>query len=214
MRSFDPSLYYTMSALRTTLFVTLISSALSHPLDTPIPAIALPPDSQIFPCTATLDAAPQPCATDPPLAYATTQTLFTEVNCGGCLEVSLRRTMHPACPTPTAATRTIDGTVTEWEAVCSPTPTLPIVLPQEELFPRQVAPVEPPACRTTLWLPAENSGSTATVYLEHTTVTSGLPCGGCELVTSTRVGGLGQIQVPGITATEPIGTSTAYVCEG
>ena len=157
---------------------------------------------------------PQPCATDPPVVYATTQTLYTEVNCGGCLEVSLHTTMHYPCPTPANPTETIDGTATEWETLCLLTPTLPIVPPDDRLYRRQDTTFARPACPTTLIVPVSSTGATETVYEQYTTVTSTVPCGGCDLVTSTMVGGLGAMRSPGLTATEPVGTSTVYACDG
>lgn len=196
-----------MLELRSTLLLALFPQALSNPLNNRAPDQQVPvlagPDSQILPCTATLDVPQQPCPTRPPHAYTATETLYQEVDCAGCLDVTLRTVPEP-CSTPTAVLEEVDGTATEWEAICSPTPTLPI-------HPREVEPRQE-ACSTTLMLPVEVVGVTATVFNEYITVTSKLPCGGCELVTSTVVGGLGVINRPGVTATADVGTTTAYAC--
>lgn len=171
--------------------------------DPPVPVIA-GPDSQIFPCIATL-VAQQPCPAGPPLSYATTETLYQEVDCEGCPDVTLRNVLE-ACTTPTKVREEVRSTATEWEFTCSPTTTLPI-------HPRGIEPRQG-ACTTTLILPVGVTGVTATVFREYVTVTSRLPCGGCELVTSTAVGGLGVIIPPGATVTADVGTRTAYACSG
>ncbi|SPO01478.1 uncharacterized protein DNG_04151 [Cephalotrichum gorgonifer] len=230
-----------MSLLRRTLLLAiLVHLTLTHPLDgraiqpvDPLPTperqiqnLAGPPDSQIFPCTATLNTRRcQPAST---YAYAATKTIKQEVDCEGCLAVEVRTLPGRNCPTPTAGQQVVDETVTEWEAVCSPTPTLPLVQAgddpypgyepypgedlgvREDLRPRQQDPA--PTCLTTLILPEEGTGVTVTVFNEFVTVTSSVPCGGCSLTVSTRVGGVGPLIRPGITATEETGTATVYEC--
>ena len=196
-----------MLELRRILLLGLLPSAITTTLkasnsDVPAP-IAAGPDPQIFSCTATLDIARRPCAAGPPLAYTATETLYREVNCAGCFDVTLR-TVSDACPGPTGRPEGVEGTATEWEVICSPTPTLPIH--SRAVEPRQET------CSTTLMLPAEIVGVTATVFNEWVTVTSILPCEGCELVTSTVVGGLGPIIPPGVTVTADVGTRMAYAC--
>lgn len=206
-RSSSPlQIHITMSQLRRTLLLGLIPSVFATPLnnrdsDPPVPVIA-GPDSQIFPCTATL-VANLPCPTGPPLSYATTETLYQEVDCKGCLDVTLH-TIPEACSTPTEIPDEVHGTATAFYFICSPTPTLPI-------HPRGIEPRQG-ACTTKLILPVGITGVTATVFKEYITVTRRLPCGGCELVTSTGVGGLGVIAPPGVTVTVHVGTRTAYGC--
>lgn len=196
-----------MLQLRRSFLLGLLPSAFSKPLNNRDPGSQVPvlagPVPQIFPCTATLDVTPQPCSTGPPISYAATETLYKEVDCVGCLDVTLQTTSE-ACPAPTEVPEEVDETTTEWEVVCSPTPTLPIHA--RELAPRQ------DTCSTTLMLPVPIMGVTATVFKEYVTVTSRLPCGGCELVTSTVVGGLGPIIPPGATVTADVGTRTRYAC--
>lgn len=195
-----------MSQLRRTLLLGLIPSVFTTLLsnldsDAPVPVVA-GPDSQIFPCTATL-VAQQPCPTGPSRFYTATETLYQEVDCEGCLDVTLRSVLE-ACSTTTEIPEEVRGTATEWEFICSPTPTLPI-------HPREIEPRQG-ACTTTLILPVGIAGVTATVFREYVTVTSRRPCGGCELVTSTAIGGLGVIIPPGVTVTADVGTRTAYAC--
>lgn len=212
-----------MSAPTKLLLLTLLSPVLSHPLDArspdpPVPVIVRPPDSQIFPCTATIDVPPPPCTTELPPTYAATETLYREVDCAGCLAVTLRTPIQYPCPTPAPPLETpydsaeiLNSTTTEWETVCSPTPTLPLlILPYDEVYPRQVR----PACPTTLILPVESTGATATIYKDYVTVTSNVPCGGCDLVLSTMIGGMGVIRPTAPTETVEVGTTTAYQCEG
>lgn len=203
-----------MSTLRRALILTLASRAFTHPVDPPVPVIVGPPDSQIFPCTATLEVAPQPCPTEEPKVYAATETLFREVDCAGCLNVTVCTVSEQPCPTPTAPPETEDGTTTQWQTVCSPTTALPLGHPYDELHRRQEVSIARPACPTTLMLPMEGFGATETVFESWTTVTSLVPCGGCDLVMSTMIGGMGAILSPGATATEPVGTETVYACEG
>lgn len=197
-----------MPTLITVLLPTLFSRAITHPVD--------PPGSQIFPCTATFEVPPRPCATEQSYVYAATETLFSEVDCAGCLNATIHTTSNQRCPTKTGPgpLETIDGTTTEWEAICSPTPTLPLIHPYNGPHRRQEPPIGRPVCPTTLVIPVEGIGATETVYERYVTVTSHVPCGSCDLVTSTMVGGLGAIRSPGITATEPVGTSTVYACQG
>lgn len=204
----------TMPTIRRALTLALASHAFTHPVDPPVPVIVGPPDSQIFPCTATLEVPPQPCPTEQPKACAATETLFSEVDCGGCLGVTVRTVSGHPCPTPTGPVETVDGTTTEWETVCSPTTALPIFRTYDELHRRQEAPIIRTACPTTLIIPVEGFGAVETVFERWVTETSLVPCGSCDLVTSTMVGGLGAILAPGTTATEQVGTSTTYACEG
>ncbi|MBE3050336.1 hypothetical protein IMZ48_49140, partial [Candidatus Bathyarchaeota archaeon] len=154
-----------MSTLRATFLFALLSLGLTHPLDArspdpPVPGIVPPPGSQIFPCTSTLNMSLPSCATSPPHAYAATKMLYREVDCAGCLAVSLRTTRDNPCPAQTEAPlETVDGTTTEWETVCSPTSMLPLNYPRDGLRPRQIASTTRPSCPTTLMIPVENTGA-------------------------------------------------------
>lgn len=202
-----------MSTIRGALVLIIASRAFTHPVDPPVPAILAPPDSQIFPCTATLEVPQQPCPTEAPRLYAATETLTSEVDCAGCLNVTVSTVSNHPCPTATGPLETIDATTTEWEAICSPTTALPLVHSYDNLHPRQDAHYPPPSCPTTLMLPNNAFGPAGTLFESWVTVTSLVPCGGCELVTRTMVAGMGVIRSPGYTATEPVGTSTTYACE-
>ena len=68
------------------------------------------------------------------------------------------------------------------------------------------------ACGTTLVVPDGPVGATVTKFLDLLTVTSRVACGGCALQVSTRVGPLGPINMPGVTATVDVGLTTVYEC--
>jgi hypothetical protein len=50
------------------------------------------------------------------------------------------------------------------------------------------------------------------VYQRMVTSTSRVPCGGCALVVSIKIGGQGPVYRPTATSTYAVGTSTAYQC--
>jgi len=167
--------------------------------------------------------------------YASTKTLERQVDCAGCLEVEVKTFPDGvACPSRTASLTTavttisLDATTTVYETVCSPTPTFADMLELRVVEARQeagdggvvetmllkgaAAGLAPLACPTTLVVPQDGMGGTSTRFEKVVTVTSYINCGGCKLVISTRVGGLGPIMRPGITASQPTGTATSYIC--
>lgn len=123
---------------------------------------------------------------------------------------------------PKKRTEAAVGTKTIYETVCSPT-TTPIKIQgrQEEPTPTPVvigdegaaqAPAVSTPCVSTLVVPEVWVGLTVTVFLDMMTVTSKVDCGGCALHLSTRVGGLGPIVQPGVTATVDVATTVVYEC--
>jgi hypothetical protein len=168
--------------------------------------------------------------------YAATETVQKSLDCDGCLEVVVSKsyTDDKLCPPRTTiATTSLDATKTVVETVCSATPTFSEMLdprntPAPRAIPKRsqgdedeviatlllngVVEAQPLACPTTLIVPQNGVGGTSTRFDKVVTATSYINCRGCPLYISTRVGGLGPIMRPGITASQSSATSTSYIC--
>jgi hypothetical protein len=176
-------------------------------------------------------------------SYVATETVYTKADCHGCLFATVQNLPEEAaCAEETAtATEYVGETRTVYETLCSPTTALEDLYPRQgdivdndteggggdtgiltnggggvgalDEPTGKLAPLAGAACSTTLMVPQPALGLTVTVYVDLVAVTSKVPCGGCELAVSTRVGGMGPMIQPGVTATIDVGMTTVYECQ-
>jgi hypothetical protein len=172
--------------------------------------------------------------------YASTRTLEYEIDCHGCAALDIKTHLPQiSCPQQTPRATTSLPATTVYRTICAPSPSSPaggdgdgdgddgdtarLELRDGLAVGAEEGPVATQllkggaglqACSTTLIVPGMGTTGTTTQYQRVVTLTSRLNCGGCGLVLSTRIGGLGPIMRPGVTATEAVGTSTVYTCTG
>ncbi|KAK4034785.1 hypothetical protein C8A01DRAFT_18480 [Parachaetomium inaequale] len=182
--------------------------------------------------TTTSETYGYPCEWDGTTTlYPSTTVLFKQINCNGCENVYVHRDIY-YCPN-----QRINGTLkagvpsTSWSTICSqsaalarraepdtPASTtgsdlgaLPTDGPKGARSPAEG--IQPAACPTTLVVqPPRVAGKTATSYLSFTTTTALVSCGGCPLVISTALVGLGPPVAFETTTTLPVGAVTTYAC--
>lgn len=185
------------------------------------------PSSDIEDCTSTIDITISRLATPPywpqcsfdgtMTAYPATVTQSQEVDCGGCLNVEVSSSPEINCPAMIYnASTSVETPTTEWTTVCSrttalsqmtPTPPVPTTDPP-------VAERDEDSCPTTLYVSALiQGGPVATVFQGTVSLTEKVPCGGCELVVVTEMGGEGPVIMPPTSTVTATGTTTVYQCQ-
>ena len=147
--------------------------------------------------------------------YPSTRTLSQLVDCKGCIDVHVQTTPHLFCPLNRITTSTSVATpTTEYVTLCSPTTAYSQLHPRAAMpVPAEAGDAAKAACPTTILVsPTLDTGVTNTRSGPVVTHTSKVPCGGCSLVTATRLGGPG----PSIPLKAPLtlttSTTTVYQC--
>jgi hypothetical protein len=191
--------------------------------------------------TTTSETYGYPCEWDGTTTmYPSTTVLFQQINCNGCENVYVHKDYY-YCPNQ-SINGTLKAAIpsTSWSTICSPSAALarrietdaPATTTGSDLAaalptdaPLRAQPglkgarrpaegVQPAAaCPTTLVVqPPRVAGKTATSYLTFTTTTALVSCGGCPLVISTALVGLGPPVAFETTTTLPVGAVTTYAC--
>jgi ribosomal protein S27E len=147
--------------------------------------------------------------------YPSTTTVYRQVNCKGCSKVTVKEHPEVMCPNMRiTASISMATPTTKYETVCSPTPTAKEIHDRQVLLSLGVEVGAIAACPTTIFVTAGNdNGPTSTVYKQIISQVQKVNCGGCSLVISTRLGGLGPIYRPSSTVTGAIATTTSYECQ-
>ncbi len=113
----------------------------------------------------------------------------------------------------TPATTTAGGPGATLTPVAAPSPLITSAPKATAALGARQGAAEIAACPTTYIIPPEKSaGRTLTTYSRYTTTTVFLNCGGCPLVVSTALQGIGPLVSFTKTTTLPVGTKTAYAC--